>query len=300
MLIVVYSDCNLCSASFYNQDDLWDHEDRDHPVCELCQKRFVSPWALTQHYVQSPRHAYCQRCDEHFSDWEELYDHYDTEHYRCTECNSIFDFEVGLHEHCRQKHPDLYCVPCKRLFQNPNNLDNHRRSAIHQGRTVQCPMKNCGRSFVSKAALILHLESGSCVSGMSRQDVNKIVAQIDRSNIITNPARMIAGAPGSARPTVTGMWATERAWNGTGFECYLCHRTYRSLPALNQHLQSPAHTDKLYRCPSAWYGCGAEFSTLSAFCQHVEGGKCGVRRFQNEFDRVMGQLSGGMRQLTKA
>ncbi|EIW62192.1 uncharacterized protein TRAVEDRAFT_164034 [Trametes versicolor FP-101664 SS1] len=290
--------CQLCPSSFYWEDELFEHEDDFHPICGPCNKRFSSQWGLTQHYVQSPRHAYCQKCRRLFPDWSALYSHYDEQHYYCSVCSSIFDFEVGLHEHRRQKHANLYCVPCKRMFQNANNLDSHRRSSIHQGRTVQCPMQGCKGTFVSTAALVLHLESGACVSRMTRDAVNRIVVQVDRSNIITNPARLITGAPTSGGTTVTATWATQRAWNGTHYECYLCHRGYKSLHALNQHLQSSAHAEKMYRCPQGWSGCGAEFGTLSAFCQHVEGGKCGVRRFQGEFNRVMGQLSSGMKQLT--
>ncbi|KAI0368412.1 hypothetical protein BV20DRAFT_969229 [Pilatotrama ljubarskyi] len=300
---MIYYDCRYCAEWFYSDDDRWDHEETYHGIwrCEPCDKAFSSPTGLHQHYVQSPRHPYCQKCRRHFDDFTALRDHYNDQHYYCTACGSVFDFEIGLHEHCRQKHADRYCVPCKKMFQNANNLDNHRRSAIHQGRTIFCPMQGCGRSFVSTAALVLHFESGACVSRVTRDQVNRFVAQIDRSNIITNPTRMIGGpAPMSTGGSsiVTRTWATERAWNGTDYECYLCHRTFRTLPALNQHLDSPAHAEKLYRCPRAWYGCGAEFSTLSAFCQHVEGAKCGVRRFQSEFDRVMGQLSGNMKRLT--
>ncbi|KAH9853273.1 hypothetical protein C2E23DRAFT_868122 [Lenzites betulinus] len=284
---------------FECKDDLFSHEDDEHSYCFECDIQFASYPYLTQHFVQSPHHAYCQRCRLHLDDDQDLRNHYEDEHAYCGDCNKIFDSEIGLQEHHRQKHADRYCVPCKRMFENGNNLDNHQRSAAHQGRTVQCPMQNCGRSFVSTAALVLHLESGSCPSRLTRDAVNRIVAQIDRSNIITNPSRLIAGTPGSSGDTtVTKTWATERAWNGSCYECYLCHRTYRSLSALNQHLSSPARAEKLYHCPQGWQGCDAAFSTLSAFCQHVEGGSCGVRRFQSEFNRVMGQLSSGAKQLT--
>ncbi|KAI0325435.1 hypothetical protein GY45DRAFT_1364490 [Cubamyces sp. BRFM 1775] len=295
--------CDRCDRFFSSEHALWQHEQDSnmHHICYKCNKDFTSAWALIQHYTQSPRHPYCQRCDEHFDDYEELYDHYEDAHWYCRPCNTIFDSELGLHEHRRQKHADRYCVPCKRMFQSASNFDSHRRSAVHQGRSIVCPMKGCGKAFVSSAALVLHLESGACVSRVDRDTVNRIVERFDRQNIITNPSRMIAGGPGSAssrKPTVVDQWATERSWNGAGYECYLCHRTYRTLPALNQHLRSPAHEDKLYRCPRGLYGCGTEFSTLSAFCQHVESGRCGVCRFRSEVDRVLEGLSSKMKRLT--
>ncbi|KAJ8496577.1 hypothetical protein ONZ51_g1017 [Trametes cubensis] len=212
-------------------------------------------------------------------------------------CYAFFAFELGLHEHCRQKHADRYCVPCKRMFQNWNNLDHHHRSTLHRGRTVACPMRGCDKAFVSSAALIHHLESGGCVSRVDRHTVNRIVERLDRQNIITNPARVIAGGTNAHPPTIVDQWATEYAWNGSAYECYLCHRTFRTLPALNQHLRSPTHDDKMYRCPHNLYGCGAEFVALSAFCQHVESGNCGVCRFRGEVDRVLEGLSSRMKRL---
>ncbi|CCM05282.1 uncharacterized protein FIBRA_07494 [Fibroporia radiculosa] len=182
---------------------------------------------------------------------------------------TIFNFEVGLHEHNRQKHP--YCTSCKRVFQSDVHLRTHLKSSIHQGRTVECPGDRCSRAFPSIAALTLHLESGTCPSRITRETLNRVVVQYDRNNIITNPARLIGGPQGYSTSTQTvEMWATNRAWNGDRFECYLCHREYNTLPALNQHLKSPAHADRIYRCPRGYSGCGAEFRTLSALCQHVE------------------------------
>lgn len=33
--------------------------------------------------------------------------------------------------------------------------------------------------------------------------------------------------------------ASDRAWNGAAYECYLCHRAFNLLAGLNQHLNSP-------------------------------------------------------------
>lgn len=80
------------------------------------------------------------------------------------------------------------------MFKDANSLDNHCRSAIHQGRNIDCPMRGCEKSFVSNAGLLA-------------------------DNIITNPSRLI----GESSPVVVDQWATERAgWNGSRYECYLC------------------------------------------------------------------------------
>ena len=58
-------------------------------LCDDCDKDFVIALALTQHYMQSARHAYCRLCEDLFDDWEDLYDHYEEEHYHCDECNQV-------------------------------------------------------------------------------------------------------------------------------------------------------------------------------------------------------------------
>lgn len=73
----------------------------------------------------------------------------------------------------------------------------------------------------------------------------------------------------------TAVAATNRSWNGYAFECYLCHRTFASLPSLNQHLRSPAHEENKYHCPK----CGKETITLSSLVNHLESGRCGQYRF---------------------
>ena len=125
--------------------------------------------------------------------------------------------------------------------------------------------------------------------------VDEFVKRLDSTGVITDPSRLLEGGSGSSRVEVTGTWATGRAWNGREYECYLCtrYRGFPSLAALNQHLQSPAHAEKRYKCPSAWSGCGREFSTLSGFVQHMESEQCGVYRFKGRMDRAIDGLGSG-------
>ena len=53
--------------------------------------------------------------------------------------------------------------------------------------------------------------------------------------------------------------ATDRAYNGYGWECYLCHREFNSCNALNQHANSPVHQQKVYHCPNKRVMCGKQF-----------------------------------------
>jgi hypothetical protein len=114
------------------------------------------------------------------------------------------------------------------------------------------------------------------------------VAQYDTSNIITDPSRLLTSGTASDN---TRYYASSRSWNGNGYECYLCHKSYTLLASLNQHLASPVHQDKIYICPSST--CRSRFTALSALCQHIESEKCGVSKFkvvQHTMDSLLGQM----------
>lgn len=135
--------------------------------------------------------------------------------------------------------------------------------------------------------MILHLESGSCRSGVNRRVIDNYVRQYDRSNFITNPSRLLTA--GNSENISYG--ATQASWNGSSYECYLCHSDFVSLHALNQHLASPRHQSRIYNCPLN--SCRIEFSTLSALCQHIESERCGVGKFrvvQNTMNEVVGRV----------
>lgn len=140
--------------------------------------------------------------------------------------------------------------------------------------------------------MILHLESGTCRSGVNRRIVDTTIRQYDRNNVITNPARLLTGGDSNSDTTYI---ASDAAWNGSSYECYFCHLEFRSLNSLNQHLASPRHQTRNYYCPLDT--CRQPFTTLSGLCQHIESQRCGVARFrqvQNAMNRVLGGAQRGM------
>ncbi|KAJ7157493.1 hypothetical protein C8R46DRAFT_1114665 [Mycena filopes] len=288
------AECSRCCRYFNSFAALDRHEQNspNHHICTECDKDFTSWHGLKEHFVQSRAHDYCQHCDSHFYDSAALEHHYKTAHHYCAKCRKFFQNELGLHEHYRQSELHHYCAGCKRLFQSASNLKSHLGSELHNPKDVMCPGRGCGLGFVSRSALLLHLEAGTCASGMDRKTVDRYVRQYDTKNIITDPARLLTGGSTAEDTTYT---ATSRTWNGSAYECYLCHVGYHTLRALNQHLASPRHQNKIYVCPLTT--CRQHFPTLSGLCQHIESGRCGVNKFkvvQNTMDDVMG----GMRRLT--
>ncbi|KAJ7673223.1 hypothetical protein DFH06DRAFT_979191 [Mycena polygramma] len=172
--------CERCCRYFNSYFALQQHEKNSskHYICHKCQQDFTSWNALKHHFVQSRAHDYCQRCDEHFDNAEKLKHHDETEHYSCRQwhcpsCRKFFQNATGLHEHYRQSARHHYCAPCKRHFLSASNLTSHPNSSPHRPKDVPCPGKGCGLAFVSRSALILHLESGTCKSGADHQTINR-------------------------------------------------------------------------------------------------------------------------------
>lgn len=160
-------------------------------------------------------------------------------------------------------------------------------SRAHVGSSIECPF--CKRDFATASGMTIHLESGTCSSGLNRTKINSIVQQLDRNNVITRPMLTMPGYDNVE--TI----ATERAWNGYCYQCYLCPRSFSTLGALNAHMKSPAHEQNVYRCPKA--SCGSTFKLLSGLVQHVESEACGVMRFsqvQKQAQRGIQNMVGRM------
>lgn len=143
------------------------------------------------------------------------------------------------------------------------------RSRTHMPNSIDCPF--CKRGFGTASAVVIHLESGTCSSGLNRQRINEEIRRLDRNNVITRPMITMPGY------TNVQTIATERSWNGNWYECCLCSSEFGTLQALNSHMRSPVHEQAMYRCPKK--SCGTNFKLLSSLVQHVESERCGVMKF---------------------
>jgi len=221
--------------------------------CHRCNCDFRGIVSLKRHQTDSKKHRICSEC------------------HRRTKFASRKEFV----DHCVELH--LYCIQCDRFFQESSDLLGHLSSSIHQTKFLCCPGKDCAREFVLISGLTAHLESGACKSGITRPVVNKVVVRLDAHSIITNPNRLIAGPDGYKPPEPTHPLATESAWNGSSWSCFLCSSVFKSLRGLNCHLTSQVHDEAIYRCPNKGT-CKREFKALSLLCAHVQTNKCGVNQ----------------------
>jgi hypothetical protein len=162
----------------------------------------------------------------------------------------------------------------------------HLNSKIHRGTNVPCPF--CKANYTTASGLTTHLETGSCPNApkLNRETIFRMVRERDPHGIVTNKQiewHQEENAEYSA---------TNRAFNGSRWECYICHNKFMTANALNMHLNSPVHKQKVYHCPN-WKGkCEKQFITLAALFHHLESESCGFMRFEMVQQQVGNVLQG--------
>ncbi|KAK6543068.1 hypothetical protein TWF694_006993 [Orbilia ellipsospora] len=259
--------------------------------CKLCpdndRPEFESYADLIEHKVQEGHH-YCKKCDEDFKDRDDL----------------------ELHLFNSNKH--ITCYLCCKEFKSESGLSLHMKN-MHQNRAAQdnvpmsmCPQ--CHESFATKSALLQHLEGNLCPGGLRRDQVWKLIDEIQKEIKDGNsqPFRGFEGGSTSGWSTngVQGppaggnaarfdkIYDSEKAstkpvpeekanidieWYDSARRQWVCpHRSCRKKfvhpSSLEQHLSSGAHAAKSFLCP----GCKKKFQSSSAMSQHMESGQCRI------------------------
>lgn len=161
-------------------------------------------------------------------------------------------------------------------------------SSIHRGTDITCPF--CKRKFATATGVTHHLETGSCskARSLNRDTILTEIRRRDPNHVITKKLLTFHDE--------SPFTATPACWNGyTGFyECYFCHKGFREIQSLNNHLNSPAHKEKVYHCPGKM--CGKEFRALAALFNHLESETCGAVRF-DAVQRNVGEILSGQKRI---
>ena len=97
---------------------------------------------------------------------------------------------------------NIPCGRCTKLFTSNKAASAHRASPVHKPicAPLQCLGSNiCKKRFRTPSALILHLESGSCPSNLTRTKLNNIIVQHDTHRVITRQ-ETLTSTSGCATP----------------------------------------------------------------------------------------------------
>ncbi|KAL7788726.1 hypothetical protein V8C37DRAFT_387862 [Trichoderma ceciliae] len=350
-----------CGRPFGSEQALRDHRKSvAQYICGLCNKCLLRSSSLREHRASSVPACgqkrlddgswRCNDCRAQFNSQAALRSHLQsTGHaveFRCCDCNKSFQTANALNAHLKNKthatpvaEPKTKplrprCKDCDRTFNSDHSLRQHLKSTIH------CPISDltcmagkicgCDARFRSPSAMVAHMESGSCRSGMDRQKLNRLILVQDCDNVITNSSGIFeytgwaklengeesTSCSGVMTPStdseetviltpsdsqlslasiverrLVGRASSRRESDCTELSepkflfCPLCPNTKRPFSTrtgLEHHMRSPAHTPKMFHCPSILYeGISGkakpkmkQFSTVSGLVAHIESGAC--------------------------
>lgn len=271
-------------------------DEYDHwPRCETCSRTFQSRSACHKHMSNvdhwAPRFE-CETCTREFRSQNAANQHMSSlGHWApkipCETCSKKFHTQSAADKHMKDLgHYRNYCRECKRGFMSENDLKTHLNSKIHRGSNIPCPF--CKKNFTTASGLTHHLETASCrqAPGLNRETILQIVRQRDPHGVIT---RKQIGWDQEDNSIYT---ATDMAFNGSHWECYICHKQFSGPRGLNQHLNSPAHKQKVYHCPNRRRSCEKQFITLAALFNHLESESCSFMRFEKVQQQVNNVFNG--------
>jgi hypothetical protein len=328
------------------------HDGQTH-VCGYCGKT-CERLDIFQDHAIATGHCFCSDCGVHFSSRRSWDDHRKTakhaSEFKCCNCDISFHDIHALVAHMEsrahrrplpakatrqhKKHSLLAsssteCTKCRRKFPCSQSLQQHCASLRHKPLSrLECPIgTNCRGSFLSPSALLQHLESGMCSSGMQREEVHQIVESCDLGILSHSPSTSLSSTvSGFQAYTTVGStsWAlasdagsewsmltpspscvsadeSSEQWSllegsepqlrdhlslasmtAQALRCPMCpskRAEFLTLHSLQQHMQSPAHSPKVYKCPSLGQELdmithSIRFSTLGGLCQHLESDSC--------------------------
>ena len=189
--------CPRCDKSFDAQGAANNHCSVAHlHKCGACTKAYINLRALHGHQ-RLVGHCFCRQCDHFFSDTSALAEH--KKHFihaagfHCCDCDRDFVNQQALDQHLQDKdHTSIKkrheCKECRREFLNQAALKKHQASLIHKPLSdLNCVASaKCKQRFSSPSAMIHHLESGHCHSGITRTDLNQLVQKNDTERLISS------------------------------------------------------------------------------------------------------------------
>jgi hypothetical protein len=216
--------CHLCNLLFTekNFDTILKHSHEEHPKCKQCEEIFLGLTDL-QNHKKITDHCHCRECDKYFPNVREQLDHVrksthatphlccdcgreytnqETLRYHCCDCDEVHRNKNHLRQHvrgvkhiCRVHDLELErshnlphkCKECDEQFHSKRKLKEHMSSSHRPPRRIQCPIGgNCKKKFATPSALLNHLESGCCSSGMTCAEIHQLVIAHDTNRYITS------------------------------------------------------------------------------------------------------------------
>lgn len=181
-------DCPECKQSFSHKISLEAHQrEKLHVCCYNCSAVFPTGELHALH-MQSHALVRCCDCERDFKSEGALTDHlHCSVHRRRNEGKIKKQKKKEQHQH-EQGSSQTKCEECNKAFKNRDVLTSHLSSVRHHPLSdIKCLAdEECKKRFNCPSGQLQHLESGKCLSGMTKTKLNCAIAANDTGRIITS------------------------------------------------------------------------------------------------------------------
>ena len=328
-------ECDDCKELFDSVKALRSHQEKDgHLCCEECKRRFRTKNEYTEHMHSTvhPSQFRCLDCQIDFSNEERLLGHLDAEvhkprsgvmnggSHRCETCCRTFHSRNELVTHLASKihRPvgKLRCLmssKCIKSFNSPSALIQHlENGACHSGlnraKLNQLVQKHDMENRITidfhRLSLADSTVTGKNLTSTSTRNITPSSTSVVAKTSPKHADTRFRFADISEKDAIVD-FIEPTANEDSSLNCPLCaknSKTFRTVRAFREHLDSPAHDPTIYHCPIGLIpkAKGAkevkallrEFSTLGALTMHVESGACegGKLMLKSAMEVVEGKL----------
>ncbi|KAH7053253.1 hypothetical protein B0J12DRAFT_571509, partial [Macrophomina phaseolina] len=123
--------------------------------------------------------------------------------------------------------------------------------------TAACPFCNTGCATAS--GLFRHSERNSCsrAPNLNRETILCMIRDHDPHGIITN--KQVEWD----KENKSQLLGNRACVNSFNWKCSMCHSMFNTIKALNSHLNSPIHKQKVYHCPNSKRKCRRQLVNLA-------------------------------------
>ncbi|EIM79710.1 uncharacterized protein STEHIDRAFT_69223 [Stereum hirsutum FP-91666 SS1] len=257
--------CISCHETFPDETSLHTHcrDKENHHYCKRCKRLFHTRAILQEHIRTAAVHQqYAYTCNTSRLIDSSVKSLNDPEDPSCFACETHFSSMRILYRHLANRSSHHWCFVCYRDFETSHILEEHVSSYEDNEHVLECPI--CAKTFATPSCMADHIEyDGAChYSGRNQVRQSSTACPPKVKSYRSSTSRLNDVASSVHADYVNNA----RPFNGDSYQCYLCHRTFRTLKGLHSHLESLAHDRRDLRCPK----CKAWFSTASSLTDHIE------------------------------
>uniref|UniRef100_A0A182MNF0 DNA repair protein REV1 n=1 Tax=Anopheles culicifacies TaxID=139723 RepID=A0A182MNF0_9DIPT len=277
--------CDLCTESLKDFADLHKHYKLVHKVTgylRCCNRAIYKKCWMIEHLQLhlNPDAFRCEQCAKSYSSSKVLKEHLKEVHapetersFPCTSCGKAFVSRAHLNAHVMVAHGTVPCPQCKKVLSSQGSLRKHLVAVHGEGEKHVCEV--CARVFRSKQCFDAHLKEheGRRLEGKVQCELcmvwltNKycLTKHMRRKHAPPAEEEIVCGQCGKNAPNQEALKHHVRRVHGESrFECEWCHKKFKRLHHMKEHVAIHHTGEELYGCQH----CSDRFNTKNKLYAH--------------------------------